>query len=147
MTPALPDILMGHLVALNAPAPPEASGEYMAGRLGILAMLSALAAQEAERGIAARVWENGVIAALLAAAAGDYDQALGGRLANLAEEESADLSWSALDAVNARLRRALIALHEAVEARGDEALDRAILALYLRMAHERRLDLAAAMAS
>ena len=58
MTPNLPEILMGQSLALTAPQPPEASGDYMAGRLGMIAMLAALAAQEAERGIAARLWEN-----------------------------------------------------------------------------------------
>ncbi len=40
----------------------------------------------------------------------------------------------ALDAANARLRRLLIALHERVEAAGDAAMNRKILALYVRMA-------------
>jgi hypothetical protein len=129
MTPSLPDILMGHVAALSTPMPPEASGDYLAGRLGILAMLSLLAAQEAERGVAARVWENQAIRALLIRAGAS------------AQEPGGDLAWSALDRENAELRRALITLHEAAEAAGDLALDREILELYAEMAAWRRLEL------
>jgi hypothetical protein len=139
MTPALPDILLGQAVALMTPLPPEAGGDYLAGRMGLLAMLAGLAAQEAERGLAARVWENGAIRALLAKAGGD-----GENDAALAAVENADpdLAWSALDAENARLRRALIAVHEAAEASGDGSLQIEILDLYRRMAKARRLELA-----
>jgi hypothetical protein len=143
MTPALPDILTGQAVALATPLPPEASGEYAAGRAAILTLLALLAAQEAERGAAARVWENGALRALLAGAAAAYDGALGGRLALAAAAVDEDFSWTALDAANADLRRLLIALHEAAEGRGDGALDREILALYARMAQARRLELPA----
>ena len=131
MTPTLPDILTGQAVALMTPLPPEAGGDYLAGRMGLLAMLAGLAAQEAERGLAVRVWENGAIRALLAKAGVD------------AGEADSDLAWSALDAANARLRRALIATHEAAEARSDRALQTEILDLYRQMAAARRLVLAA----
>jgi hypothetical protein len=131
MTPALPDILMGQMIALVTPMPPEAGGDYLAGRVGLMAMLASLAAQEAERGVAARVWENGAIRAVLADS-GDA-QASGG--------EDSDLSWSALDQTNADLRRRLIAVHEAAETSGDRALEAQILELYVRMAAARRLDL------
>ena len=143
--PALPDILRGYLVVLGTPPPPEASGEYTAGRLGMLGMLSTLAAQEAERGCAARVAENAAVRALFATAAAAYDAALEGALARAAAGVDDDLSWTALDRANADLRRLLIALHEAVETRGDGALDAAILTLYVAMARLRRLDLAGAM--
>ena len=97
--------------------------------LGMLAMLAGLAAQEAERGSAARVWENGAIRALLAKA--------GAAL----ETPGENLAWSALDAANAELRRALIRLHEAAEDRGDRALQIEILDLYSQMAKVRRLEL------
>ncbi len=58
-----------------------------------------------------------------------------------ARETDTDLSLTALDAANARLRRLLIELHTRVEDAGDTALDRAILALYVRMAEGRRLQL------
>jgi hypothetical protein len=145
MTPSLPDILMGYFIALTAPLPPEASGDYAAGRLGILGMLAVLAAQEAERGTAARLWENGAMRALFSRAASGFDGDLGGRLATAGAGADDDFSWTALDRANADLRRLLIALHEAVEERRDTALDTTILALYRRMAHERRLELPDAM--
>jgi hypothetical protein len=124
MTPALPDILVGQMVALMTPLPPEAGGDYQAGRAGLLAMLAGLASQEAERGTAVRVWENGAIRAVLGESGVDDD-----------------LSWRALDTANAELRRRLIALHEDAEARADGPLQRDILALYQAMAKARRLDL------
>jgi hypothetical protein len=136
MTPTLTDILTGQAAAIAAPQPPEAGGDYMASRLGLVAMLAVLAAQEAERGPAARIWENGAIRALLTKAATEYDQTADDGLATSAD----DFSWSGLDAENARLRRRLIRLHEAVEARGDSRLDLEILQLYRAMAEARRLD-------
>ena len=130
MTPSLPDIMMGQVAALSAPTPPEATGDYLVGRLGLLAMISLLAAQEAERGVDARVWENQAIRALLARA----DQPFDG-------PPAADLSWSALDRENAALRRALTVVHAAAEERRDAALDVEILKLYKEMAERRRLDL------
>jgi hypothetical protein len=130
MTPSLPDIMMGSVVALTAPMPPEASGDYLAGRLGLVAMLSILAAQEAERGVDARVWENAAIRALL-----NRVGAAAGRPA------AADLTWSALDRENAGLRRALIDAHAAAEEAGDTVLDREILHLYKSMSEQRRLVL------
>lgn len=129
MTPTLPDILAGQAAALMQPTPPEAGGEYMAGRVGILVMLASLAAQEAERGPAARAWENEAIAALLAEAG------------HAPDKTEPDLTWRGLDARNAALRRALIALHESAEQAGDQRLQREILDLYQAMAKARRLEL------
>ena len=123
MTPALPDILVGQMIALVTPLPPEAGGDYQAGRAGMIAMISSLAAQEAERGVAVRVWENAAIRTLLGEAGADTD-----------------LSWRALDAVNAGLRRRLIALHEDAEAHGKKAVEIKILDLYRQMAAARRLE-------
>ena len=67
MTPALPDILRGNFMCLAIPAPVESQGEFMTGRVGVIALLSLLAAQEVERGTTARVWENGAISAVLGA--------------------------------------------------------------------------------
>ena len=135
MTPSLPDLLLGQAASLAAPQPAEAGGDYMAGRLGMLALLAVLMAQEAERGIAARVWENGAIRDLLAKTAPAHGF--------VPTTDDGDLSWRALDQRNADLRRLLIKLHETVEARGDADLDLEILALYRAMAHARRLDLPA----
>ncbi|MBV8682874.1 MAG: hypothetical protein JO111_08380 [Caulobacteraceae bacterium] len=141
MTPSLPTILMGQVAALSAPAPPEASGDYAVSRGGMVAMLLMLSAQEAERGPAARVWENGALRSLLADAAGDYDEVLGGALSSAAGVTDGDGGWSVLDAANADLRRRLIALHEAAESRRDEGVQRRILDLYVEMAKARHLDL------
>jgi len=137
MTPSLPDILLGNFLCMAEAPPPESAGEFMAGKVGVVALLSLLAAQEAERGSAARVWENATLRALLNAAAPDY----GAHLAEAARAEDGDLSLGSLDRANATLRRALIALHEAVEAAGDVQRDHAILRLYGQMAHARRLDM------
>ncbi|HJV42284.1 hypothetical protein [Caulobacter sp.] len=133
MTPSLPDILVGNFMCMIDPGPPEQQGEFMAGKVAVVALLSLLAAQEAERGAAARVTENAAIRAMLAEAAGDYP------IDEVAE--TADLTISALDATNARLRESLIRLHEAVEAREDTARHHAILRLYVKMADLRRLDM------
>ncbi len=135
MTPSLPDILVGNFMCMADPGPPEQQGEFMAGKVGLVALLSLLAAQEAERGAASRVTENALIRAALTEAAADY----GLEVAILPSTD--DVTFLALDRVNAALRTALIGLHEAVEARDDTARHHAILRLYVRMADLRRLDL------
>ena len=137
MTPALPDILRGNFMCLAIPAPVESQGEFMTGRVGVIALLSLLAAQEVERGTTARVWENAAIAAVLAEGADEY----GVQYAEVASIGPTDLSLEALDRANAALRRGLIALHETVESAADLTRHRAIVALYGEMAERRRLDL------
>jgi hypothetical protein len=137
MTPALPDILRGNFMALAIPAPVESQGEFMTGRVGVIALLSLLAAQEVERGTTARVWENGAISAVLIEASETY----GVQHAEISETLTKNLSLEDLDRANAALRRGLIALHEAVETAGDLARHRMIVALYGQMAEKRRLDL------
>ncbi|PIB92992.1 hypothetical protein [Caulobacter sp. FWC2] len=135
MTPSLPDILVGNFMCMADPGPPEQQGEFLAGKVGLVALLSLLAAQEAERGAAARVDENTLIRAALAEAAADY----GLEVAGLPSTD--EVTISSLDRVNAAVRTALIGLHEAVEARNDTARHHAILRLYVKMADLRRLDL------
>lgn len=135
MTPSLPDILVGNFMCMADPGPPEQQGEFMAGKVGLVALLSLLAAQEVERGAAARVAENTAIRAMLDQASGDY----GLDSANWPTTDA--LTITDLDVVNAALRKVLISLHEAVETRGDTARHHAILRLYARMADLRRLDL------
>lgn len=137
MTPTVPELLMGNFLALMDPPPAESAGDYMHAKVGVSGMISLLCAQEAERGIEARAWENGAIRALLKASAGRYGQAF----ADVAEGEDTDLSLAAMDRANAALRRALIDLHIAVEAARDAALDTEIRGLYVKMADARRLDL------
>nr|WP_295110638.1 hypothetical protein [uncultured Caulobacter sp.] len=135
MTPSLPDVLVGNFLCMMDPGPPEQQGEFMAGKVAIVAILSLLAAQETERGVAARVAENIAIRAVLDEAAADY----GLDATSLPSTEG--LTFSVLDQVNAGLRKALIDLHEAIEARGDTTRHHEILYLYARMAELRRLDL------
>ncbi len=137
MTPSLPDILVGNFLCVAEPPPPESAGEFMAGKVGVVALLSLLAAQEAERGLSARVWENTTLRAVLLDAAPVYGEVF----AEAADAADGDFTLAVLDRANATLRRALIALHEAVEAAGDTARDHAILRLYREMAHARRLDM------
>ena len=137
MTPTVPELLMGNFLCLMEPPPPESSGDFLQSRIGVTGMIALLCAQEAERGIAARVWENGAIRALLA----DASDAYGERFATAATGGDSDLSLAALDAANAALRRVLIDLHIAAETARDGALDTAIRALYVKMADARRLDL------
>jgi hypothetical protein len=135
MTPSLPDILVGNFMCMADPGPPEQQGEFMAGKVGLVALLSLLAAQEAERGAASRVTENALIRAALAEAAGHYGLNVEGF------PSTDEVTFSALDRVNAALRTALIGLHEAIEARNDTPRHHAILRLYVKMADLRRLDL------
>ena len=135
MTPSVPDILVGNFLCMAEPGPPEQQGEFMAGKVAVVALLSLLAAQEAERGAAARVTENAAIREILAEAAADYG------LEGSWPADPVELTIGALDRVNAALRLALIGLHEAVEARGDEARHTRVLRLYAQMAEWRRLDL------
>ncbi len=139
MNPTLTDLLLGQAVAIAAPQPPEAGGDYMASRLGMIAMIATMAAQEAERGPAVRIWENEAIQALLDRTA----EAYGPQTIDRATGE--DFTWSGLDRRNADLRRALITLHEAAEARGDLAVQAEILDLYVAMAEARRLELPSAL--
>ena len=140
MTPSVVEVMRGCAAALTQPPSPDAGPEYFASRVGMISMLANLAAQEAEHAAAAAVAENADIRALFALAAA-HDATLGGRLSRAAQGVDTDMTLTALDAANARLRRLLIELHERVEDAGDAALDRAILALYVRMAEGRRLQL------
>ncbi len=137
MTPTVPELLMGNFLAMLDAPPAESTGDFMQARIGVTGMISLLCAQEAERGIEARAWENTAIRALLAGSAGRY----GERFAEAAAGLDTDLSLAAMDRANAALRTALIDLHIAVEDARDGPLDTQIRALYVKMADARRLDL------
>ena len=137
MTPTVPELLMGNFLCLIDPPPPEAMGEFMQGKVAVTAMISLLAAQEAERGIEARLWENSAIRAVLSRSALDY----GERFKEASKGHDTDFNLMKLDAANAKLRGELIALHEMAENRGDTKLHKEIIALYVKMAEARRLDL------
>jgi hypothetical protein len=137
VTPTVPELLLGNFLCLIEPPPPESTGDFLQGRIAVTGMIALLCAQEAERGIEARAWENGAIRGLLADAAATY----GERFAEAAAGEDRDLSLAAMDRANAALRRSLIDLHIAVEQARDSVLDTVIRKLYVRMADARRLDL------
>ncbi|HYG26787.1 MAG TPA: hypothetical protein VD906_07760 [Caulobacteraceae bacterium] len=137
MTPTVPQLLLGNFMSMIEPPPPEAMGEFMTGKVAVTAMISLLAAQEAERGIEARLWENSAIRAVLSRSWLDY----GERFRDASKGHDSDFTLAKLDAANATLRRELIALHELAESRGDTTLHREIIALYVKMAEARRLDL------
>lgn len=132
MTPTVSELLLGNFLALMDPPPPEAMGDFMQGKVAVTGMIAMLAAQEAERGAEARIWENNAIRDLLAQ---------GGAAIPEGAETERDFSIAGLDRVNARLRKALIDLHIAVEDRGDRDLDHAILRFYVKSADMRRLDM------
>lgn len=137
MTPTAPELLAGCAAALAAVPNAEDAGLFMAMRLRTVATINVLVAQECATGSAVRVWENAALRSLLGEAAARYGEAY----ADAGSADDGDLSLGALDNANARLRRLLIHLHEAVEAASDHKLDRMILALYRQMAQRRELKL------
>ena len=132
MTPTVSELLLGNFLCLMDPPPPESMGDFLTGRVAVTGMIAMLAAQEAERGAEARLWENAAIRELLR---------LGGVAIPAEAAVDRDFAICGLDRVNAVLRRALIALHIAAEERGDRALDHAILRFYVKSADMRRLDM------
>lgn len=134
MTPTLAEILRGNFAALAAPPTEGAAGDYLASRIGVVALLNLLAAQEVERGELAVVAENAAIELLLGdAVAAAYP----GDVAPPAVASSS----GERDRRNAVLRRALVEVHEAAERAGDRAFDGRILKLYQQMALGRQLEL------
>jgi hypothetical protein len=140
MTPSVREVLQGCLRAMMTPPSPDAGPDYAASRAGLAGMLVGLATAEAERAAGAAIAENADIRRLFVEVRGG-EADLDARLAKAVSDTDADLSVPALDAANAALRRLLIELHEAVEARGEAAAHGAIVALYGRMAQGRRMTL------
>jgi hypothetical protein len=136
VTPSVAQLLRGVAATLATPLPPEAGPAYTASRVGMVSSLAALCIQESEKAVPVRLWENTAIRAVLAEAAGAYPEHVPPPSPNPPE-----LGVSALDTINADLRRRLIGLHETVEAARDQALDHKILRLYREMAQARRLTL------
>lgn len=124
MTPTVPELLLGNLIALSEPPPPESMGEYLAAKAGVTGMISVLCAQEAETAVATRVWENAAMRAFLG---------LSG--------EDKDLSIAATDRENFTLRKALIDFHAKAETENNSALCKQIIAFYLESAKRRSIEL------
>lgn len=141
MTPTIQQILMGVGAALSAPPPPEAAGDFNASKVGMIGMMSMLAAQEADKAVPVRVAENAAIRAVLRRAAGTtYDAEVSGRISVAVDSVDDTLTISALDRANADLRRLLTELHASVEKAGDRDFDHIILRLYRSMAEGRALS-------
>ena len=105
-------------------------------------MLLTVVIDEFDKAAARRIEENQAIRRLFARAVGVLPTSdLQSRLLAAAQSEEAGFRVGDLDKSNCALRALLIELHERVEDVGDAALDRAILALYVRMAEGRRLQL------
>jgi len=140
MTPTAVDLLAGCIKTLTAPVAAEDAGLFLTARMRTVASLNRLVALECAQGAAVRIAENAAIRSLMTEAGPGY--------ARLAEAAAAigdgDCSIEALDAANAKLRRLLIELHEAVERVGEHDLDRRILTLYRWMAERRELPLPSA---
>jgi hypothetical protein len=137
MTPTATELLNGCIQTLVTPPRPEDAGVFLTARIRTVALISRLVALECAGGSAVRVCENAAIRSLLAEA-GSTHAALARTAAAVSD---GDYSIEALDAANARLRRLLIELHEAVELAGDKALDRRIIKLYREIAERRELKL------
>jgi hypothetical protein len=105
---------------------PHLGASYLQGATAVHAMLIKLAAREYERGAEIRVAENAEIRALLREIAPEVE---------LPEDDS--LAISALDAVNAALRRLLIAAHQ----NADAAANKRIWGLLKSMAARRAVSL------
>jgi hypothetical protein len=141
MTPTVREVLQGCTLAIMTPPSADAGPEYAASRYGMVAMMLGVAATEGEQAAAAAIAENAEIRGLFATL-GEYDAALDGRLSAAAGEGEDSLDVPTLDAANARLRRLLIEAHEKVEDADDRDANRAIVALYGRMAQLRHMALA-----
>lgn len=145
MNPSASELLIGNLVTLSEPSPPESTGDFLGGKIGVVGLISFLCAQEAEKGAAVRVAENRSIRTLFRDAVREgWAPKVGGAMAALASGVDEDLTLTGLDLANAELRRVLIALHEAVEADVDPAArarERRIAKLLLDHAQARSLVL------
>ncbi len=109
------DQLMGLIPSLPA--------TYQQGATAVHALLIKFAAREYERGAAIRAAENADIRALLAELA---------PAKNLPKDDS--LAISSLDAVNAELRRMLIAVHANADARANKRIWSLLKAMAARRA-------------
>ena len=138
MTPTAPELLAGCAAALSAVPNAEDAGLYTATRLRTVATINVLVAQECATGAAVRDLGERRVTVAARRSRGEIRRCSAPSAESI---DDGDLSLAALDSANARLRRLLIRLHEAVEAAADHKLDRKILALYREMARRRELRL------
>ena len=144
MKPDVTDVLADLAQRLAGEIAPQVQPAYLAGTLGMTAGLLSAVKEEFDRAAHRRVEENTAIRSLFGKAEGlALDPGLAERLASLAATKDGDLRVSALEASNATLRGALIALHAAIETMGGaqaEALNAAIWAELTASTERRRLS-------
>jgi hypothetical protein len=144
MTLSTPELLRGNFAALSAPPPAESAGDFMAGTIATVALITILAAQEAETAAATRAQENQAIRGIFTEAlATNTAGPLAPQLAQLAVTTDTNLAITALDAANAPLRTALIALHAHAESENHQDLQRKILRMLMTTAEARLLSMPA----
>jgi hypothetical protein len=129
----LADILTGNgLVALGTGAAAGERDSFAGATLTVTGLLNLLAAQATDSAVANAAADHRAMIALLSEAVTDYPD-------TFTPPACAALHLSALEAANAEVAAAVIALHTRVEAAGDTARDRAILAFYRDSAARRQL--------
>ena len=112
------EVAVGHLMGETVPMIGRAYGHsaYEQSNVGVLGMMLLAVRHEHDRAAARRVEENRELRRLFASAsAARLASDLAKRLAAAAEAEDTDLTVSALEESNAKLRGLLVELHAAVE--------------------------------
>lgn len=116
MIPSATAALHGLALSLMTEVAPQLPDDYARASVGVMGFAQMLLAQELDRAVATRVWENDEIRRLFRAAARLVaDQPLAKRLTDAAGRSDVDLRLSAVTAANTELRRLLIELQTAVE--------------------------------
>ncbi len=142
MTPETDHILNLSAMKLISEFAPALGTQYGQGMAQVVAVLMFLSAQEFERGAAIRAAENADMRAVFAALAPRIgDAALRAELQKAGAGTEGDLTISALNAVNADLRRLLIRLHAQLDDSGADAS--AVWTVLKAMAARRTLSLPA----
>jgi hypothetical protein len=127
MKPEAGDILGTAADQLLGQIAPNLNATYLQGSLAVQALLMKFAAREYERGADVRATENADMRGLFAELAPNIgDAGLRTQLEAAAATRDTSLAISALNAANAELRRALIALQTYVEDANDRDAQRRI---------------------
>jgi len=122
MTPETDQILNLSAMKLITEFAPALGTQYGQGMAQVVAVLLFMAGQDVERGAAIRVAENADMRTLFGALAPQMaDEILRKELETAARSPEGALTISALNTVNARLRRLLIRLHAALDDSGADA--------------------------
>jgi hypothetical protein len=141
MKPDVHVVLGGFAGTLLMEMMPQLPSDYAQKTLGLVGALLAAAAEEWDKAAEWRVEENRALRKLLSdAAAVVADDELRGRVREEAGGSSESLRLSALEAENARLRVLLIDLQAAVESLDSQGARRVEAAVWdeLRLSTERR---------